>query len=88
MHNKKNQEKSQDDDSMQQDDGGSDAVKMTFGSNGKRKGGDIAAIFVHAGAGFHSLQNEKVHLKACEEYVEVFVSCLTHRLSHDSNCLL
>ena len=34
---------------------------------GKRKGGDVAAIFVHAGAGYHSLHNEKNHLKACEE---------------------
>lgn len=27
------------------------------------------AIFIHAGAGFHSRQNEKVHLEACSEYV-------------------
>lgn len=25
------------------------------------------AIFIHAGAGFHSHQNENVHLKACVE---------------------
>ena len=35
----------------------------------RRLAGDVCAIFVHAGAGFHSLQNEKVHLAACEEYV-------------------
>ncbi len=33
----------------------------------RRLGGDVCAIFVHAGAGYHSLQNEKVHLTACEE---------------------
>lgn len=33
----------------------------------KRKGGDVAAIFVHAGAGFHSVQNEHVHLAVCAE---------------------
>jgi len=27
----------------------------------------VAAIFVHAGAGYHSLANEKVHLEACSE---------------------
>ena len=33
----------------------------------RRLAGDVCAIFVHAGAGYHSLQNEKVHLLACEE---------------------
>ena len=33
----------------------------------RRLSGDICAIFVHAGAGYHSFQNEKVHLAACEE---------------------
>jgi len=33
----------------------------------RRLGGDVCAIFVHAGAGFHSLGNEKIHLQACEE---------------------
>lgn len=33
----------------------------------RRLGGDVCTIFVHAGAGYHSLQNEKVHLAACEE---------------------
>lgn len=27
------------------------------------------AIFIHAGAGFHSHENEKVHLQACQTYV-------------------
>lgn len=33
----------------------------------RRVAGDVCAIFVHAGAGFHSVQNERVHLEACEE---------------------
>lgn len=34
-----------------------------------RRSNECAAIFVHAGAGYHSVQNEMVHLKACEESV-------------------
>lgn len=30
---------------------------------------DICCIFVHAGAGYHSHANEKIHLEACNEYV-------------------
>jgi taspase (threonine aspartase 1) len=33
----------------------------------RQKGNDIAAIFVHAGAGFHSHNNEKAHLETCEK---------------------
>lgn len=36
-----------------------------------RKSGDTFAIFVHAGAGYHSTQNEEVHLLACNEYVNL-----------------
>jgi taspase (threonine aspartase 1) len=32
------------------------------------KSTDSPAIFVHAGAGFHSTANEHVHLQACNEY--------------------
>ena len=36
--------------------------------SGRRHGeGDVCAIFVHAGAGYHSVQNEKIHMQACEE---------------------
>lgn len=31
------------------------------------EGGDLCAIFVHAGAGYHSTHNEKNHLKACND---------------------
>lgn len=27
----------------------------------------VAAIFIHAGAGYHSIMNERVHLQACSE---------------------
>ena len=40
-----------------------------FASKRGRRGNEIACIFVHAGAGFHSIQNEGVHLQACNEYV-------------------
>ncbi len=33
----------------------------------RRLAGDVCAIFVHAGAGYHSIQNERIHLQACEE---------------------
>lgn len=33
----------------------------------KRGKQPVAAIFIHAGAGFHSLVNERVHLEACSE---------------------
>jgi len=29
--------------------------------------GPVAAIFVHAGAGYHSIANEKLHLEVCNE---------------------
>lgn len=31
---------------------------------------DTCCIFVHAGAGYHSIQNERIHLEACNEYVD------------------
>ena len=65
MHGRKSQSKSNE--NVQQEDGSSDAYRPASGQVSKRKGGDIAAIFVHAGAGFHSIQNEQIHLKACEE---------------------
>ncbi|KAI9727003.1 MAG: hypothetical protein M1834_008585 [Cirrosporium novae-zelandiae] len=41
-----------------------------------RDGGDISAIFVHAGAGFHSFQNEKTHLLACNDAAKVAMTIL------------
>jgi hypothetical protein len=34
---------------------------------GKRRKLPVSAIFIHAGAGYHSAANELVHLKACNE---------------------
>ncbi|KAI1826897.1 nucleophile aminohydrolase [Xylaria intraflava] len=41
-------------------DGATDRIK-------KRWGKPVAAIFIHAGAGYHSTANEENHLKACSE---------------------
>jgi taspase (threonine aspartase 1) len=35
----------------------------------KQNPANVSAIFVHAGAGYHSTTNEHVHLGACNEYV-------------------
>ncbi|KAF2706666.1 N-terminal nucleophile aminohydrolase [Pleomassaria siparia CBS 279.74] len=32
---------------------------------------DVCCIFVHAGAGYHSLQNERIHLEACNDAAQV-----------------
>lgn len=41
-----------------------------------RYGGDICAIFVHAGAGYHSVNNEKHHLSACNDAARVGMAIL------------
>ncbi|KAI5270683.1 N-terminal nucleophile aminohydrolase [Aureobasidium subglaciale] len=33
----------------------------------QKNGADQPCIFVHAGAGYHSLQNERIHLQACND---------------------
>ena len=43
---------------------------------GRREGGDLCAIFVHAGAGFHSYSNEKYHLSAVEDATHVAMALL------------
>lgn len=48
-------------------DGPIDAASPDMGGRRKRVAGDVCAVFVHAGAGYHSVQNERVHLAACEE---------------------
>lgn len=39
-------------------------------------GGDICAIFVHAGAGYHSTNNEKSHLAAVSDAAKVGMTIL------------
>lgn len=41
-----------------------------------REGGDLCAIFVHAGAGYHSFANEKHHLAACSDAAKVAMAIL------------
>ena len=48
-------------------DGPADLSSDEMPTRRRRLGGDVCAIFVHAGAGYHSIQNEKMHLAACEE---------------------
>ncbi|KAI9862115.1 MAG: hypothetical protein M1813_004890 [Trichoglossum hirsutum] len=47
-----------------------------FNQSQKRKGGDICAIFVHAGAGYHSTENEALHLKACADAAKAGMAVL------------
>ncbi|KAI0389143.1 N-terminal nucleophile aminohydrolase [Xylariaceae sp. FL0594] len=35
--------------------------------NKRWKGAPVAAVFIHAGAGYHSIANERIHLEACSE---------------------
>jgi hypothetical protein len=40
------------------------------------EGGDMAAVFIHAGAGYHSYQNEKIHLRACHDAANTAMAVL------------
>lgn len=48
-------------------DGQADGAPKVMTTRRPRVAGDVCAIFVHAGAGFHSLANENIHLQVCEE---------------------
>ncbi|CAL5870954.1 uncharacterized protein PFLUO_LOCUS5196 [Penicillium psychrofluorescens] len=41
-----------------------------------QKKDEICAIFIHAGAGFHSVENERKHLKACENAAKAAMAFL------------
>ncbi|EON61315.1 hypothetical protein W97_00528 [Coniosporium apollinis CBS 100218] len=43
-----------------------------------RRGGDVPVIFVHAGAGYHSVQNEGVHLQACNDAAKAAMAVLNN----------
>lgn len=52
----------------------SDSSFFAFGNDRaadlwRRRGGSkpVTAIFIHAGAGYHSISNEQIHLEACSE---------------------
>ncbi|KAF1989287.1 N-terminal nucleophile aminohydrolase [Aulographum hederae CBS 113979] len=42
----------------------------------RRSGADVACIFLHAGAGYHSTQNESIHLQACNDAAEAGMAIL------------
>ncbi|KAF2002904.1 N-terminal nucleophile aminohydrolase [Amniculicola lignicola CBS 123094] len=39
-------------------------------------GRDLCCIFVHAGAGYHSIQNERIHLEACNDAAQMAMMVL------------
>ncbi|KKK26088.1 hypothetical protein ARAM_007492 [Aspergillus rambellii] len=41
-----------------------------------KKGGEVSAIFVHAGAGYHCRENERPHLRLCENAAKVAMAML------------
>ena len=45
---------------------------------------NVAAVFVHAGAGYHSTTNEHIHLGACDRFV-IVTSCLQFASKLDRN---
>ncbi|KZF19494.1 N-terminal nucleophile aminohydrolase [Xylona heveae TC161] len=47
-----------------------------FSRSPKKKSGDQCAIFVHAGAGFHSHQNEHIHLQVCSDAARAGMAAL------------
>ncbi|KAK7549384.1 nucleophile aminohydrolase [Phyllosticta citricarpa] len=49
---------------------------MAHRSGRSRRGGDICAIFVHAGAGYHSVNNEGLHLQACNDAAKAAMAIL------------
>ncbi|KAL8994638.1 MAG: hypothetical protein Q9169_005439 [Polycauliona sp. 2 TL-2023] len=58
-------------------DGPADAALGHMNTRRRRQGGDVCAIFVHAGAGYHSIQNERIHLQACEHAAKAAMNVLS-----------
>lgn len=50
-------------------DGSTDRIFGGRTSKVQNPPANVSAIFVHAGAGYHSTTNEHIHLGACNEYV-------------------
>lgn len=48
-------------------DGATHPDSLTRKASGSPPQQNICCIFVHAGAGYHSIQNEQIHLDACAE---------------------
>ncbi|KAI1084521.1 N-terminal nucleophile aminohydrolase [Whalleya microplaca] len=49
---------------------------------GKRRKQPVSAVFIHAGAGYHSTANERIHLEACSEAARASMKLL--RLGHSA----
>lgn len=45
---------------------------------------EVCAIYVHAGAGYHSHQNERIHLEACNEWVLFTRLCENELILHSA----
>ncbi|KAI4242617.1 MAG: hypothetical protein L6R42_010962, partial [Xanthoria sp. 1 TBL-2021] len=58
-------------------DGPADAALGQMNTRRRRQGGDVCAVFVHAGAGYHSIQNERIHLQACEHAAKAAMNVLS-----------
>ncbi|KAL8968210.1 MAG: hypothetical protein Q9197_004999, partial [Variospora fuerteventurae] len=58
-------------------DGPADLEAGPVHTRRRRLGGDVCTIFVHAGAGYHSVQNERVHLQACENAAKAAMTLLS-----------
>lgn len=54
-------------DEMELTDPQLDGPVSIFSRRGRASGPPVAAVFVHAGAGYHSTTNEQYHLGACNE---------------------
>ncbi|KAL1971465.1 hypothetical protein VTN31DRAFT_2086 [Thermomyces dupontii] len=52
------------------------SLPPTTTSAGARNGGDLCAIYVHAGAGYHSPQNQRAHLETCNDAAKVAMALL------------
>ncbi|KAL8776205.1 MAG: hypothetical protein Q9213_008355 [Squamulea squamosa] len=58
-------------------DGPADVALGPMNTRRRRLGGDVCAVFVHAGAGYHSMQNERIHLQACEHAAKAAMNVLS-----------
>ncbi|KAI2779244.1 N-terminal nucleophile aminohydrolase [Daldinia loculata] len=58
------------------EDGNIVSMDGAIDRQGKRKKFPVAAIFIHAGAGYHSVANEGLHLEACNEAARLSIKLL------------
>ncbi|KAI1456530.1 N-terminal nucleophile aminohydrolase [Annulohypoxylon moriforme] len=58
------------------DDGNIPSIDGAADRWGKRRKLPVSAIFIHAGAGYHSTVNERIHLEACSEAARLSIKLL------------